>query len=389
MSAPGCHAEDLGFAEEVPVKIGQRLTTYTLDCMRERSYHTPARIWLFLLSMVSWIYYSLVKLRGSGYALGIMPRRKLPVPVISVGNITLGGSGKTPLVEKIAKVLCAEQKRVAILTRGYKGSSEGETLLVSDGVRLLAGVKEAGDEAFMLAMNLPSAAVVVGKDRFRSGMLAIRDLSVEALILDDGFQHLALQRDLDVVLIDAKEPFGHGHLFPRGLLREPPTALSRAHLIVITQGADCCDPNGIRESVRRYNRRAPIFTGKRRPLFLVAVPEGTRRELEEIRGKRCVAISGIASPSSFLALLLSLGAEVIRSFSFPDHYPYTRQELREIAGVAQGAGAHFILTTEKDAVRIPPDLFPWPVPLLYLRVEIELSDDAGFFSLLKRGARLS
>jgi len=370
------------------VKIPQRVATYTLDCMRKRSYNTPVRIWLLLLSMASWIYYALVKLRGSGYSLGIMSRRQLPMPVISVGNITLGGSGKTPMVEKIAKRLSAEKKRVAILTRGYKGSSEGETLLVSDGVRLLAGTNEAGDEAFMLARNLPSVAVVVGKDRFRSGMLAIRDLSAQALILDDGFQHLALRRDLDVVLIDAAEPFGHGHIFPRGLLREPLTGLSRADIFVIIQGAEHQDLNGIQEVLRRYNRKARIFNGKRRPLFLVDVPGGMRRELEEIRGKRCVAVSGIANPSSFLSLLPSVGAEVIRSFSFPDHHSYAREELREIAGEAQGVGAHSILTTEKDAVRIPLDLFPLPVPLLYLRMEIELSDDAGFFSLLKREARL-
>ena len=370
------------------MKIGQRVATYTLDCMQKRSYNTPARIWLLLLRIASWIYYLLVKLRGSGYALGILPRRRLPVPVISVGNITLGGSGKTPLVEKIARALSAEQKRVAILTRGYKGLREGETLLVSDGVRLLAGAKEAGDEAFMLATSLPSVAVVVGKDRFRSGMLAIRDLNAQALILDDGFQHLALQRDFDVVLIDAEEPFGHDHLFPRGLLRELPTALSRAHVIILIQGIEQTEPKGIQELVRRYNQRAPIFTGERRPLFLVAVPEGTRRELEEIRGKKCVAVSGIARPSSFLTLLLSLGAEVIRSFSFPDHHPYTHEELREIVREAQGGGAHFILTTEKDAVRVSPDLFPSPVPLLYLRIEMGLSDEAGFFSLLKRKARL-
>jgi tetraacyldisaccharide 4'-kinase len=338
--------------------------------------------------MASWIYYPLIKLRASGYALGILSRKRLPVPVISVGNITLGGSGKTPMVEKIAKRLSTEQKRAAILTRGYKGSSEGKTLLVSDGARLLAGANEAGDEAYMLARSLPSVAVVVGKDRFRSGMLAIRDLNAQALILDDGFQHLALRRDLDVVLIDGAEPFGHGHMFPRGLLREPLTGLSRAHIFVIIQGPEHQDLKGIQEVLRRYNRRAPIFSGKRRPLFLVAVPEGTRRELEEIRGKRCMAVSGIANPSSFLSLLLSLGTEVIGSFSFPDHHPYAREELRKIAGEAQGAGAHSILTTEKDAVRIPLDLFPLPVPLLYLRMEIELSDDAGFFSLLKREARL-
>ena len=371
------------------MRIGQWAMTYTLDCMRKRSYNIPARVWLFLLWMASWIYYPLIRLRGLGYSRGIIRRRQLPVPVISVGNITLGGSGKTPMVERIAKTLSSERKKVAILTRGYGGSSEGKTLVVSDGVRLLAGPKEAGDEAFMLAKNLPSVAVIVGQDRFRSGELAIRDLGAQTLILDDGFQHLALQRDLDVVLIDAAEPFGYGHLFPRGLLREPLMELSRADLLVIIHRPESNNLEGIRESLRRYNRRAPIFHGKRRPLFLVAIPEESRQELEVIRGKRCAAFSGIANPSSFLSLLFSLGTEVIGNSSFPDHHPYAVEELKGIVTEAQEAGAQFILTTEKDAVRLSPHLFPLPIPVLYLRIEIELSDDAGFFSLLKKGAGLS
>jgi len=371
------------------VKLGQRIAIYTLDCIRRRSPCAPARLWLLLLGITSWMIYPLVLLRGLGYSRGVIRRRQLSIPVISIGNISLGGTGKTPMVERIARVFSNEGRRVVILTRGYKGSAQEKTLVVSRGARVLAGPREAGDEAFMLARNLTSVGVIVDKDRFRSGKVAMKDLGAQALILDDGFQHLALQRDLDVVLIDAAEPFGYGRLFPRGLLREPLKGLSRADIMVIVQGAESCDLERLRGTLRRYNRQAPIFVGRRRPLCLVALPGESEQKLEGIRGQRCVAFCGIASPHAFLSLLASLGAEVIRSFSFPDHHPYTPEELHQIVEGAKAAGAQLILTTEKDAVRLPVDLLSLPLVLSYLRMEIQLSEEEAFFSLLKKRAGLS
>jgi tetraacyldisaccharide 4'-kinase len=356
--------------------------------MEKGPHDVPARAWLFLLWIVSGIYHLSLRIRALAYSGGMLRRRRLPVPVVSVGNLSLGGTGKTPLVEKIARVFSGQRIRVAILSRGYQGRYERGTLIVSDGVRLLAGPGEAGDEAYMLAKDLPSVAVIVGKDRFRSGMRAIRDLGAQLLVLDDGFQHLPLRRDVDLVLLDAVEPFGCQHLFPRGLLREPLGALSRADAFIVMEGAGESRLREIRESVRAYNREAPLFVGQRRPLHLVALPEESRQDLAEIRGRRCVAFCGIANPNSFLSLLSALEAEVRGSLSFPDHHPYTRRELEEVAAGARSAGAELLVTTEKDAVRLPSGLFPLPIPLLYLRMEIQLQDDRGFFSFLQERSSL-
>ena len=371
------------------MRIGSWVITYSLNCIRQGPAHLGGRIWLFLLSMVSWLYSPLVRLRGLAYSLGWMPQRRLPVPVISVGNISLGGTGKTPLVERIARAVSEEKKRVAILIRGYRGSSEAETVVVSDGTRLLSRPAEAGDEAYLLAKRLPSVAVVAGKDRYRAGSLAITDLGAQSLVLDDGFQHRSLKRDLDIVSIDASEPFGYGHLFPRGLLREPLESLSRADVLVIIRAKADQDLEEIRGRLRRYNPQAALFVGERRPLSFMKMPEESQHRLEEIRGWKCVAFSGIANPPSFLALLSSLGAEVMRSFSFPDHHPYRLEELGEIVGWAKEAGVQALLTTEKDSIRLPQDLYPLPIPLYYLRMEIQLSQEKEFFSLVRGVGRAS
>lgn len=368
------------------MRVGDRTVSYSLKCIREGPSHLGDRLWLLLLEVASWIYRALVGLRALAYGRGWMRRKEVSVPVISVGNICLGGTGKTPLVEVIARTLAEGRKRVAILTRGYKGSFPGEALVVSDGGHLLAGPAEAGDEAFLLARQLPSVAVIVGRDRFLSGSLAIRQLGADLLVLDDAFQHLALQRNLDIVLIDASEPFGYGHLFPRGLLREPLEALLRADVLVIVREDKQDAVEEVKKVLPRYNPRAPIFIGERRPLFWVEMPGETRRGLEELRGKRCVAFSGIANPSSFLSRLSSLEVEVARSLPFPDHHPYSARELQQVAREARAGDAHALLTTEKDAVRIPADFFPSPLPLLYLRIEMRLAEEEDFFSLLRRVA---
>jgi tetraacyldisaccharide 4'-kinase len=288
------------------------------------------------------------------------------------------------MVEKIAGTFSREKKRVSILSRGYGRSSCREISVVSDGSRLLARFPESGDEAYLLARNLPSVSVVVGKDRLRTGSLAIDSMKAEMIILDDGFQYLPLKRNLDLVLLDASDPFGHGHLFPRGLLREPIEQLSRADLFVIVKGREDEDLGGIIESLGRLNSRASVFVGMRCPLFLVRMPEESREELEGIRGKKSIALSGIANPASFLSVLEQLGAEVIHSFSFPDHHPYSPGELERILNWGWQAGAEVLVTTQKDAVRIPSDFFPCPIPLIYPRIEIRISQEEEFLSLLRR-----
>lgn len=356
-----------------------RIISYSLDCIRQEPARIGARTWLLFLLLASWVYGLLVRMREVAYSSGWVSPRSLPIPVISVGNMGLGGTGKTPMVERIARRLSEGGKRVAVLLRGYQGSFSGEALVVSNGIT----PHQVGDEAFLLAKKLPSAMVIVGKDRFRAGERAVAR-QAEVLILDDGFQHRALRRDLDIVLVDASEPFGYGHLFPRGLLREPLTALARADILVITRGAGKEDLARIGEKFRSFNPHVPLFIGERRPLHWVKMPEDTRKDLEGMKGRRCLAFSGIANPSLFFSLLSSLGVEVARSCSFPDHHAYTSEELKQIVKWSQEAGAEALLTTEKDAVRLPAGAFPLKVPLFYLRIELALSQEEAFFSRLEQ-----
>ncbi|MCS7234273.1 MAG: lipid-A-disaccharide synthase-related protein [Synergistetes bacterium] len=327
----------------------------------------------FLLSS---IYELLSRTYHFLYDAQLLSSEKLPAKVISVGNITSGGTGKTPFVFYLAKRLSLHHK-VAILSRGYKGKREGSFGLVSDGRKVILDALEAGDEAYLLAKSLRGVPVLVGKDRLFSGRFAVSFLGAQVLILDDGFQYRPLKRDLDIVLIDALDPFGGGKLLPQGLLREPPLALLRADVIVITKASMVSTSilKELKATLRRLNPRACIFTADYKATGLRELFGAKKLWLE---GEPVYALCALGNPESFVKHLESVGLKVSFARFFPDHHRYSEEELREVEREALSIGANFIVTTSKDEVNMPPNFKP-SIPFLVSEVELELNESESFW----------
>ena len=311
-----------------------------------------------LFFILSQFYYLAIKGRWLIYKLGAIPRTKIPCSVISVGNITWGGTGKTPAVAMIAGLLQEMGKRVTILSRGYGSKREkGNILVVSDGKKVIPSSLEAGDEPYFLSRNLPGVPVIVGKNRIKSGKYAIDRFATEVLVLDDGFQYWRLKRDLDIVTVDCSNPYGNGYLIPRGPLREPISHLSRADIFILTR-ADLVSRNDLDRIIgdlERLNRDSLILESVHRPKCLENLVSGEKKSLDFIRDRRVVAFSSIGNPYSFEKTLEGLEAEIVKVFHFPDHHNYDPSDLREI-DAACGTGVEkrdtVAVTTEKDGVRL-------------------------------------
>lgn len=341
------------------------------------------------LKMLSWIFYVLVQLRLWLHKHRIIRANTLGCQVISVGNVTVGGTGKTPIVETFARSLTEKGRKVAILSRGYKSrktplwekilkKEERLPRVVSDGERLLLNSDLAGDEPYMLASNLPNVAVVVDKDRVKAGKYAIRKLECDTLVLDDGFQYLKVQNRLDIVLVDYTNPFGYENVLPRGLLREPARNIKRAGFIFITK----CPPEGapeLKAKLRELNPHAEISECRHSSKYLRNVYTRRNMDLKELQGKKVATISGIAVPQGFEDGVRRLGAEVVHTARYADHHRYTQQEIIETINDAVKAGAEWIMTTEKDAVRFPR-IERRDLPVIYLRVEIEMLSGSEAFN---------
>ena len=307
-------------------------------------------------------------------------RRYLACPVISVGNITTGGTGKTPMTRHVARHLQKLGWRPANISRGYGGDFERRGGVVSDGRTVLATAGLAGDEAYMLATQVPGVAVLVGRDRYRSGLIAQQRYGADILILDDGFQHYRLARSVDLVLLDAENPLGNGHLLPLGRLREPPQNLKRADaLIFVHRGASA---GADRRWLKPLFGSGPVFDCRR-----VQVPgevgdkgasSGHRFDplLKNASGQpqRLFAFAGLARNERFFGDLEQRGAELVARRSFPDHHPYTLKTLESLAAAALAAKADAIVTTAKDHSRFPQD-FTWPLKVLVMDVALEFEDD--------------
>ncbi|NCD31883.1 MAG: tetraacyldisaccharide 4'-kinase [Spartobacteria bacterium] len=379
--------------------LNEQIEEYFLEIINGDRRSRGAAFWRFVLSLLSKIFESIVLSRLYLYRHGIFRHYTLGCQVVSVGNLTVGGTGKTPIVEIFARSLAESGRKVAILSRGYKkekpplrnrvaakfrGTSRtAAPLVVSDGKRLLMGSGRAGDEPYMLASNLPKAAVLVDANRVKSGRYAIKALGCDTLILDDGFQHLKLKHWVDIVLVDSTNPFGNnGRVLPRGLLREPIRNIKRAHFIFITK---CSGPQKeLKAQLRALNSHAEISECRHCPRYLENVYTGERFPLEYLEGKRVAAMSGIASPDGFENELCKFGAELVDRKRYADHHRYTQMEILDRINKSIERGAEIIVTTEKDAVRLPK-IKRRDISIYFLRVEIELlTGKEDFEALIRR-----
>jgi tetraacyldisaccharide 4'-kinase len=368
--------------------MGQRLENlelFAVDVVLERRHGFRAGILRGILYALSFVFERIVQLRLYLYRKRIFRERALGCLVVSIGNLTVGGTGKTPIVEKFARALQSGGRRVAILTRGYKSVPQPSKRswlarlqnkdvdpprIVSDGKSLLLDSLTAGDEPYMLAHNLKDVIVLVDKDRVKSGLFAIDKWKVDTLLLDDGLQYLHLKHRLDIVLVDRQAPFGNEFLLPRGMLREPPRNLRRASYIFITKSTGESNEELIKR-IRRYNRTAEIIECAHRPRYLQNILTDEQLSLEKLRDTYIGSICGIAAPESFEGGLRKIGANVDLAKRYIDHHRYTEAELQSFINRCLRRDLQMIVTTEKDAVRMPRLNRP-EVPIYFLRVDIEI-----------------
>jgi tetraacyldisaccharide 4'-kinase len=318
---------------------------YYRDLVEGRRTEPMDRLILGVLKGLSLFYSFALRLRAFAYGAGILKSHKLPCPVISVGNLTVGGTGKTPMVAWLASYLIGKGKRVVLISRGYGGEARGDIRLVSDGETVFLSPDEAGDEPVLLAQTVPHLGVVIGADRYRAGLFALEKLKPDLFILDDGFQHIRLQRELDILLLDSKLPFGNGFTLPGGLLREPATAASRADFIIATR----CD-RGVK--VDNPLPQHPFAMAYHTIDGVVPLGGGEMEPLGMLKGRRAMAFSGIADPASFFSSLEKEGVPLVATLSFPDHSHYGELELEAICRLREDSSSELLVTTGKDAVKL-------------------------------------
>ncbi len=370
----------------------ERIESYVLSIIEGRQKDPWAAIVSAMLYHLSLLFGMVVQLRLWLYEHGIFRIHALGCQVLSVGNLTVGGTGKTPVVEVFARRLHERGRKVAILSRGYKKTQPSlmtclrtmfspkvrGPLVVSDGDRILIDSAAGGDEPYMLASNLKGVAVLVDSNRVKSGCYAIQKLKCDTLILDDGFHHLELQHRLDIVLVDRTNPFGNSQLLPRGILREPIRNIKRAGFIFVTKSTLDDGAEKLKRQLREYNPTAEISECRHCSRYLQNVFTREQLPRERLQGLRVCALSGIASPKSFEDDLVRLGATVLHHRIYADHHRYSQQELMDEINEGLNRGAVAILTTEKDAVRFPM-LERTDLPVYFLRVEIEMISGADAF----------
>ena len=346
-------------------------------------------ILLGILYVFSLIYAGLVNLKLSGFSHGLFRRRKLDCFVISLGNVTVGGTGKTPTAQRLASDIRDMGYRVVILNRGYRAKWHGDVGIVSDGQRLQMTAAEAGDEAYMLAKHLPQVPVLIGAERYETGRYAIEHFGAEVAILDDGYQHWQLERDLDILLVDAVNVFGNGYILPRGTLREPISHISRADVCLMTKVDQAAEGSReyICETVHKYNREARIVESIHEPRCFIRLAEwyenigGKGIDVNAMRGRKIMAVSAIGNPASFEQTLSDIGTVIIESLRYPDHHDYSMQEMNDILQQAQSLGAEAIVITEKDAVKIPNEVIHagWDIPVYVICVQVTFQSGAQEF----------
>ena len=325
-----------------------------------------AAIWVYLLP----------------FEIGFRRQRKLDSPVVSVGNITVGGTGKSPTVEYLCKGLLGQNWKPAVLSYGYGGSLRGKFAVVSDGSSVSLAPREAGDEPVMLATNVPGVPVLVCRDRVKSGRIAVGHFGADILVLDDGFQVWKVHRDLDIVLLNADNPLDNGRTLPAGRLREPLTALRRADCIVATGIQAPREREDILTKVLRAAPTTPVYFGRFCPSVVISLSYGSESPVERIRGKKVFALSSIANPASFEKTLTEAGAVIVGREALPDHHLYAAKDIARINRGATEGNAELVVTTDKDAVKL--DARQFTVPVMRLGIELKLDDETGFWEFVAR-----
>jgi tetraacyldisaccharide 4'-kinase len=345
-------------------------------------------LWFFL-KLLSIPYGLAVKVRLYVYNMGLIKIRSLPAYVVSVGNITVGGTGKTPFVAMLAGWAAENGFRAAILSRGYGGKRNSGVIVVSDGTNIMASVDDAGDEPILLARKLSTVPVLISKKRYLAGDLASERFGAELMLLDDGYQHLSVHRKLNILLLDAKRRFGNGSLLPLGPLREPLEQMERADLVVITKCNDEHRGNELVDFVQRRFPGKPIFRAGHFPDRVMFPRVGKEHPLDFLAEKRVVAFAGVAQPRDFLDTVKSLKADVIHFEAFSDHHRFKQAEIAALVSEKKHLGGDLLLTTEKDWVRIDGRIDVGDgIAVLAIRTGL-LSDSDLFFDMIKQGIKRS
>ena len=347
---------------------------------------TPFYGWLILgfLRGCSYLYEYGVRLKLAMYDMGIKKKEKLDCCVISIGNITVGGTGKTPTAQKMADLIKRMGYRVVILNRGYRSHWDKEIGVVSDGNKIFMTAYEAGDEAYLMAKTLPGIPVVIGKNRAITGKYAVEKLNAEVIIMDDGYQHWHLERDLDVVLVDTLNMFGNGCVLPRGMLREPLENLNRGDLFLLTKTdqSSILSRMQLRKTIGKYNSKAPVVESVHHPKNFVEIADWYKgitqnhMDLSELEGKNVMVFSAIGNPSSFEQTLSGIGLNIKEAVRYPDHHDYGMLEMQYILERASSHNAVAMITTSKDAVKIPTEFIysSREIPLYILNMDIQVTD---------------
>ena len=318
------------------------------------------------LTLLSWAYRLGLVTREQAYARGVLKTERLPCPVVSIGNITLGGSGKTPTVELAARSLLALGACPAVVSRGYGRRSHGVSVVADrDGVKLDA--RDAGDEPLLLAERLPGVPVIVCENRYQGGRVAVERCGATVVILDDGFQNRSIAKDLEIVVVNGRSPWGNSRLFPRGTLREPVSALARADLVVVTNPGGASEVEAVSGAVRRHGGSAPVMAARYDVMDPLEARTGQRQTLAALKDRTALAFCGLGWPRGFTNTLQSSGIRVAGLVEFPDHHWFEPADLAGLVREAEASGADGLVTTEKDWVRLRGLALPriplWVVPI--------------------------
>ena len=373
----------------ISLRNGDFIIQYVYQLVHGAEVSLAGNILLFVLRFFSFLYEFGVCSKLWLYKVGFFNQKKLDCCVISIGNITVGGTGKTPTAQKVAAMIKNMGYRVVILNRGYRSHWDKELGVVSDGKKIFMTAYEAGDEAYLMAKTLPGIPVVIGKNRAVTGQYAVDKLNAEVIIMDDGYQHWHLYRDLDVVLVDTYNMFGNGSLLPRGTLREPLKHLDRAGLFLLTKTDQSSQFSRInlRKTLAKYNDEAPVIESIHHPKNFVEIADWYKGihentlELSELEGKKVMVFSAIGNPSSFEQTLAGIGLDILEAIRYPDHHDYGMIEMQYISERAASKEAVALITTAKDAVKIPTEFiyFNRDLPLYILNMDIMITEGQDLF----------